>query len=73
MNQFLTFFGSYYYPNGGMEDFSEDCPTLESAIKHLNALAEKEKANVDWLSWEYKWGHIYDTEKREIVWKSPKI
>jgi hypothetical protein len=68
MKQFLAFFGLNYYPNGGINDFSGDFDTLEEAIDHLEKEARHDEA---YDGWSYQWGHIYDTEKRMIIWESP--
>lgn len=60
MKRYLLFGGSYYYPNGGMNDFKGDfnCPVrAESAIK-------KEFKGRDLDNW---WAHIYDTELQKTI------
>lgn len=35
MKNYLAFFGSVYYPSGGMDDFLNDFDTLEEAIEAI--------------------------------------
>jgi len=60
MKRFLVFFGSQYYPGGGMNDFMDDYDTLDEAIKEIEKRAEGD--------WMYYWGHIWDSETRIEVW-----
>jgi len=70
MKQYLAFYGSIYYPSGGMDDFIGDYDTEKEA---LNAITEKLNTDKDYYDtekekWEYSWAHIYDTETRKEVW-----
>jgi hypothetical protein len=67
MKQFLAFYGSNYYPSGGMSDFMNDFDTLEEAIIALEKNEQQNRFS-DQEPWEFRWGQIYDTEKRDIVW-----
>jgi hypothetical protein len=70
MKRYLAFYGSVYYPSGGMEDFIGDYDTEKDA---LNAITEKLNTDKDYYDteekrWQYCWAHIYDTETRKEVW-----
>jgi len=36
MKQFMAFYGSIYYPSGGMDDFIGDYDTQEDALAAIN-------------------------------------
>lgn len=56
MKRFLLFFGSNYYPAGGMADFQGDFATLEEALKFSTI-----RTGWDWIQ-------IYDTTIRATVY-----
>lgn len=62
MKRFLVFYGYSFYPSGGMEDFSNDYESLEEAIKKLKLMDELHIAKDNW-------GHIWDSNEREIVFE----
>lgn len=68
MKQFLVFYGSIYYPSGGMDDFIGDYDNIDDAIAAVNKAAFDDRKYKADEKWEYAWGHIYDTNKREQVW-----
>ena len=78
MKRYLVFFGSNYYPSGGMGDFVGDFDNVEECKKALDFKVIEDYSpeihgNADdyvikrWQS--YNWGQIYDTEKKEIVFE----
>lgn len=69
MKRYMAFVGSNYYPAGGMNDFIGSYETKELAIGAI----EKDviKNNIyDTIEeqWEFKWGHVFDTETMLEVW-----
>lgn len=56
LKRYLVFCGFLYYPNGGMEDFSDDFDSLEEAMAH----AKEKEAEKDWA-------YVYDQEKKELI------
>lgn len=67
MKNYLAFYGSWYYPSGGMEDFFGSFDDLETAIKEINI--RNEKVSHD-RSWEYTWAHVYSIEENKIVFRT---
>lgn len=77
MKRYLTFFGSYYYPKGGMDDFIGDFDTMDEC---KNKIDDKIKEEFDYENpfkdldnyikreWENNWATIYDTKERKEVW-----
>ena len=58
MKRYLAFCGDNYYPAGGMEDFIGD----------FDDRADAERAVLSYMRVRaHDWGHIYDTEVKEIV------
>lgn len=68
MKQFLAFYGWFYYPSGGMDDFIGDFNSLGDAIKSVKK--QKKKDGEDFTT---VWGHVWDSKHKKIVWKSPVI
>lgn len=75
MERFLVFYGPYYYPGGGMEDFLRDEETLEEAMKAVDdarlagySAMENKEVYIE-RAIENNWAHVYDTKLREIVWE----
>lgn len=62
MKKYLAFYGSNYYPSGGMDDFIGDFDSKEDAIDFV--IKQHEKENPNDTEWEYHWGNVYDTENR---------
>ena len=58
MKRYLLFTGNQYYPSGGMEDFKGSFDTVDGAKTAIPDVGVCEG---------YEWGHIYDTEKMEIL------
>lgn len=75
MKRYLVFFGTHYYPSGGMDDFLNDFDSIKECKNAIDNRIKK-GFNTDWDSleehiqyqWEYSWPHIYDTETRKKVW-----
>ncbi len=65
MKRFMAFYGSVYYPSGGMDDFVGDFDSMEEALEAIN---RKNAEGSDEVRWRYAWAHIYDTESRAEVW-----
>lgn len=69
MKRFMAFYGSVYYPSGGMDDFVGDFDSMEEALEAINRKnAEDSTYDTDEVRWRYVWAHIYDTESRAEVW-----
>ena len=64
MKRYLCFLGEPYYPNGGMSDFINDADSLEEAMHIINI--ETNNAHLDERAC---WSHIWDSEKREIIFE----
>ena len=60
MKRYLVFYGSIYYPVGGMNDFIGDFDTKEDAIKLIETTNEKE----DDGDFEYRWANVWDSKDR---------
>ena len=60
MKRYLLFGGADYESAGGMEDFINDYEVILYAKD--DGYSELEKFGCDWV-------HIYDTDKRKIVWE----
>ncbi len=69
MKRYLTFFGSKYYPGGGMCDFRGDFDAKNDAMDHLIAKASEDYPEPE-LMWRFQWGHIYDSHEGKFVWES---
>ena len=65
MKRYLAFYGDWYHPNGGMDDFITDCDTVEECEKAIKEAHIKNRP--DDSEWKFAWKQIYDTEKREMV------
>jgi hypothetical protein len=64
MKNFLVFYGSKYYPLGGMDDFIGDYDTIEESIDAI----KKEHKEVSYKEdWEFQWCSIWDSSKRKEV------
>lgn len=75
MKRYLAFFGSDYYPSGGMNDFINDFDTIEECKKAFDEkIKEDFNPGYDTLEehipyqWSYSWAHIYDTKTQKKVW-----
>jgi hypothetical protein len=64
MKRYWAFFGSYYYPLGGMNDFLSDHDVLGDALIAIAARALMEARDQR----QYYWAHIWDCVDRKIVW-----
>ena len=60
MRRFWCFYGGWYYPNGGMQDFIGSVDNLEEA----KALVEKQE------EYPYAWAHIFDSQENQVVSES---
>lgn len=47
MKRFLLFASSFYYPNGGWDDFIGSFDTVEGAVEFLTSV-DKEEVHHDW-------------------------
>jgi hypothetical protein len=70
MKRYLAFYGSAYYPEGGMDDFLSDYDTKEEALRAISDKLNSDKYyyNSNEEKWEYAWAHIYDTKEMVKVW-----
>lgn len=74
MKRYICFFGSHYYPFGGMEDFLGSSEKLQDAINLINARLREEFNDSEPIEDQFKdapkmnWGHIYDSKEHKIVW-----
>lgn len=66
MKKYLAFYGSVYYPSGGMNDFIGDYETLEEAIQSINK-KHREESYLD--SWDCAWASIWSTKDKGIVYE----
>ena len=67
MKRYLAFYGDYYYPDGGMDDFIGEHDTIKEAketIIKAHLLHRKED-----VKWEWAWCQIWDTETQKEVFK----
>ena len=71
MKRYLAFYGNDYYAEGGMGDFLSDFDTIDEAKEVI----EKEhlRCRKDDIEWEWAWCHIWDTDKRTIVYNRDKL
>ncbi len=76
MKRYLIFFGSVYYPTGGMHDMIGQTITIEKGIEIVNKELMKdftvdESQTEEHLKYQLKfsWSHIYDTEEQKIVFE----
>lgn len=68
MKRYLAFYGSNYYPSGGMEDFIGD---FDTAIEAKESVIEKNNSNIlPDKEWDWNWYQIWDSETRLFVDKS---
>lgn len=67
MKRYLSFFGSIYYPSGGMEDFEGDFDLPEHALECLLKKAAEVYPDDPWT---FQWAHVWDLQQRRIVWSS---
>ena len=66
MKRFLAFYGSNYYPLGGMDDFIGDFNALGDAINHIKE--KHKKALKAGFSDEFCWSNVWDSKHKKIVW-----
>lgn len=64
MKRYWLFYGTVYYPSGGMKDYKGDYDTLEEAKAAFLKWAEEEWG----LPTTFAWCHIYDSEVKSIIW-----
>ena len=57
MKRYWLFFGSDYYPNGGMSDFRDSFDTQEEAV---HCVLQKFDTGFEWF-------HVYDSQEGVIV------
>lgn len=71
MERYLVFYGHFYYPAGGMDDFVGSYPTLTEAIEKVEEAHKKEWDNDPhyYERWTCAWAHIFDSVEGKIVWK----
>ena len=62
MKQYFAFYGDYYYPSGGMDDFVGDYDTKEEAIEAIEKTHLKNRP--DDKVWEWAWGNVWDSKDR---------
>jgi len=61
MKNYLAFFGSDYYPSGGMNDLLGDFDTLDDAIEAI----QKEKSNSKYGD---VWAHVFSIKDNKEVY-----
>jgi hypothetical protein len=66
MKNYLVFYGNFYYPSGGMDDFLKDYDLLDDAIDALNE-HNQELNNGDW---GYNWGYVYSLKDKLKIYKN---
>ena len=64
MKRYLTFYGSTYYPSGGMRDFIGDFDTKKEAVDLIETTNIKE----DEGDFVFKWANIWDSKDRVEVY-----
>lgn len=69
MSRYLLFFGPVYYPCGGMEDFLGSYEDITEAIKIAESKAKEEYPD---CPWKFNWSHIWDCDRKAIVWEDGK-
>lgn len=77
MDRYLIFFGSNYYPFGGMSDFLTSADTLEKAKeiadKRLMEDFKPEYGDTEEEHRKYEketsWCHIWDSKDNKVVWQ----
>ena len=65
MKRYLAFYGDFYYPQGGIDDFIDDYDTIEEAKEAITKAHLQNRK--DDIKWEYAWCHIWDTETLKQV------
>jgi len=60
LKRYLLFFGSQYYPSGGMLDFRGYFDSVEEANQLAHSLIGE-------FDGEYYWWHVFDSTVNEIV------
>ena len=65
MERYLVFYGSVYYPSGGVNDLIGSFNTKEEGVEKIKK-QHKQESYRD--TWEYAWAHIYDTKEKEIIY-----
>lgn len=66
MKNYLAFYGSVYYPRGGMADFVGDYDTLDEAIASIHEANKKN--NPEDSMWDFCWGNIWSCKDRMEVY-----
>ncbi len=64
MKNYLAFYGSVYYPSGGMADFIGDYDTLEEAIESINQKHNK----CHNVNWDCNWANVWSVSDRIEVY-----
>ncbi|MGR3218810.1 MAG: hypothetical protein ACUZ8H_03200 [Candidatus Anammoxibacter sp.] len=65
MKRYLAFYGDFYYPQGGMDDFQGDYDTIEEAKEAIRKAHLENR--IDDIKWEWSWFHIWDMETKEKI------
>jgi hypothetical protein len=65
MKNYLAFYGSTFYPMGGMHDLIGDFDNVEDAIIAI-IIKNNQARNGDWST---SWGHVYSLKDKTIVTK----
>jgi hypothetical protein len=74
MERYICFYGSHYYPFGGMDDCIGSSSDLQNAIKIIDKRIREEFNDFEPISEQLEnvsdlnWGHIYDYKENKIVW-----
>ena len=79
MKRYLVFFGKYYLPEGGMNDFINSFDTVEEAEKCMieSFIKEVQYTNYtldEFAKWkvDYYFCHIHDLDTNEIIFENSK-
>lgn len=64
MKNFLVFFGMFYYPCGGFNDFDKDFDTLDEAIQFIQNKLNNDIA----LDKSDYWYHVFSLKDKAIVY-----
>ncbi len=71
MKRYLVFYGWVYYPEGGIDDFIGDFEDLNEAVSCIEERLKQETEMTE--SWDYLFGHIWDSQTRVKVWENGKF